>query len=325
MNTTTNGSSCSTQLNPTAEKIGKTFAYCLIFVVSLVGNPFIAITVYNTQTMRKPINYFITNMAVSDLLFPIFLFPRNLTGLYVDNQWLISGPLGQALCKLVPFLASVSGFVSTQSLVLIAVDRFGAVVFPLRSPLISSKLYPFFILATWIVALAVLSPQVFAYKIVEYADGVVSCDVQWSEAFGESSSEVNYLLSLYVVSFYIATALLIILYSIIVIKLKTQKIPGEQSNNADEQRAKRNRNVLKMAIVIVVGFLVCWIPLSITHLLLVFERDRWYNCDIRLFYEIVYFMAVSNSAINPCICFIFSGNYRQGLKRLLKCFNAAQQ
>ena len=80
-----------------------------------------------------------------------------------------------------------------------------------------------------------------------------------------------------------------------------------------------------MAIVIVVGFLLCWIPLSMTHLLLVFERDRWYNCDIRLFYEIVYFMAVSNSSINPCICFIFSGNYRQGLKRLLKCFNAAQQ
>ena len=69
-------------------------------------------------------------MAMSDLLFPIFLFPRNLTGLYVDYQWLISGPLGQALCKLVPFLTSVSGAVSIQSLVLIAVDRFGAVVFP---------------------------------------------------------------------------------------------------------------------------------------------------------------------------------------------------
>ena len=133
MNTTTNGSSCSTQLNPTAQKIGETFAYCLIFVVSLVGNSFIAVIVYKTQTMRKPINYFITNMAMFDLLFPIFLLPSNLTGLYLDNQWLISGPLGQALCKLVPFLADVSSAVSIQSLVLIAVDRFGAVVFPTPS------------------------------------------------------------------------------------------------------------------------------------------------------------------------------------------------
>ena len=79
--------------------------------------------------MQKPINYFITNMAMFDLLFPIFLLPSNLTGLYLDNQWLISGPLGQALCKLIPFLADVSSAVSIQSLVLIAVDRFAAVVF----------------------------------------------------------------------------------------------------------------------------------------------------------------------------------------------------
>jgi len=263
-------------------------------------------------------------MAMSDLLFPIFLFPTNLTGLYVDYQWLISGPLGQALCKLVPFLVDVSGAVSIQSLVLIAVDRFGAVVFPLRSPLISSKLCPFFILATWIVALAVLSPHLFAFQTVEHADGVVSCDRQWSEAFGESSSKANYFISLCAVFFYIPTALFIIVYSIIVIKLKTQKIPGEQSNNAEEQRAKRNRNVLKMAIVIVVGFLLCWIPFSITYLLLMLDWDRWY-CDIRLYYKIAYVLAVSNCAINPCICFIFSGNYRQGLKRLLKCFNAAQE
>ena len=261
-------------------------------------------------------------MTVSDLLFPIIMLPRELTNLYV-NVWLISGPLGQGLCKLVHFLASVSSFVSIQSLVLIAVDRFGAVVFPLRSPLISSKLCPFFMLATWIVAIAVGWPNLF-FQIVKYADGVVYCTMHSSEAFGESSSEVNYFLSLYILSFYIPTALLIILYSIIVIKLKTQKIPGEQSNNAEEQRAKRNRNVLKMAIAIVVVFLLCWIPLSITYLLLMFERDRWCG-DIRLFYEIVYLMAVSNSAINPSICFIFSGNYRQGLKRLLKCFNAAQQ
>ena len=62
---------------------------------------------------------------MSDLLVPIFLFPSELTKLYVDS-WLISGPLGQTLCKLVFFLGFISIQVSIQSLVLIAVDRFGA-------------------------------------------------------------------------------------------------------------------------------------------------------------------------------------------------------
>ena len=192
-NNTMNGTQpWSCYLNPTAEKIGKTFAYCLIFLVSLAGNTVIGIIVYKTKTMRKPINFLIVNMAMSDLLIPILLIPTDIQLLYI-NSWLIGGPLGEALCKLVSFLPSVSLIVSIQSLVLIAVDRFGAVVFPLRSPLISSKLCPFFILATWIIAMAFFSPYLFAFKLdVEYPGGLV-CNLRWKEVFGESSSYHNYL------------------------------------------------------------------------------------------------------------------------------------
>ena len=113
-----NSSSC---YNPATEKVGKAFAHCLIFVVSRAGNISIGIIVYKTKTMRKPINFLIVNMAISDLLYPIFLFPRLLTELYVDS-WLISGPLGQGFCKASIFLPNVSATVSVQSLVLIAVD-----------------------------------------------------------------------------------------------------------------------------------------------------------------------------------------------------------
>jgi len=157
VNTTMNGTqSSSCPRNPTAEKVGMTFAYCLIFIFSLAGNTVIGIIVYKTKTMRKAINFFFVNMAMSDLLLPIFVIPSKIQTLYKDS-WLIGGPLGQVLCKLVALLPDVSATVSVQSLVLIAVDRFGAVVFPLRSPLISSKTCPFFVLATWIVAIAVKS------------------------------------------------------------------------------------------------------------------------------------------------------------------------
>lgn len=317
MNTTVDGSSCASPLNSTAAKIGITIAFCLLFVLSLLGNSFIGIIVYTTQSMRKPINYFITNVALSDLLFPIFIFPEYLTGLYAGS-WLISGSLGQALCKLILFLANVSTGVSVQSLVLIAVDRFGAVVFPLRSPLISPKLCPFFILTTWVVAMALFSPSLLAYKVVEYPDGLV-CESRWKEAFGESFSGANYILATFVVYLYIPTTLLAILYAIIVFKLKIHKVPGEQSVNAEEQRKRRNRNVLKLAIAIVVGFVLCWFPFSVIVLQSYYGR---LSCAVLLSWNIALFMAFSNCAINPCICFIFSANYRQGFKRLLNCFDA---
>ena len=320
MNTTVNGSGCSITFNPTAAKIGETFAYCLIFVVSLLGNSFIAIIVSKTHTLRKPINFFIVNMVMSDLLYPIFHFPWKVTNLHTDS-WLISGPLGHALCKLAPFLPDVSTVVSIQSLVLIAVDRFGAVVFPLRSPLISSKLCLFFILATWIIAMVVHSPYLVAFKLAVYP-GQLLCLGRWNEAFGESFSVKNYFLTLIVVFFYIPIVMLTILYSIIVIMLKSKKRPGEQSTNAEQQRAKRNKNVLKMAIAIVSGFVLCWVPRSIAFLLFNFARDSL-PCGFFIYWNTTWFMALSNCAINPCICFIFSSNYRNALKRLLRCFSGA--
>ena len=300
-----------------AGKTGITFAYCLIFLVSLAGNTVVGIIVYKTKPMRKPINFFIVNMAMSDLLFPIFLIPREIQLLYMDS-WLVSGPLGQALCKLVIFLSDVSLIVSVQSLVLIAVDRFGAVVYPLRPPLISSKLCPFFILATWIVAIAFQSPKLFAYKLLEYPGGLV-CDMRWDEAFGATSSIENYYVSILVIFFIIPLVLIAILYIIIYLKVKSQKIPGERVHSANfgQQRLQRKRNVLKMAFAIVLGFAVCWLPLSIFWFLFFFASDIW-SCDSQHFIIVAFFMARANCALNPCICFIFSRNYREGLKTLLR-------
>ena len=263
VNTTMNGTQPSSCFNSTAEKIGLTCAYCLIFSCSLAGNTAIGIIVYKTKPMRKPINFFLVNMAMSDLLAPIIWIPWGIQKLYVDS-WLIGGLLGQALCKLVSFLKDVSVLVSIQSLVLIAVDRFGAVVFPLHSPLIRSKMCSFIIIATWIVAIAVNSQKLLIYRLVEYPEKLV-CKRFWNEAFGDSSSHENYLLSFTIVTMFIPLVLIAILYIITCLKLKSQnsKIPGEQSANTGQQRQQREQNVLKLAIAIVLGFAMCWLPLAI--------------------------------------------------------------
>ena len=142
-------------INASALKIGQTIGYSLILGFSLFGNSIIGLTVYKTPNMRKPINYLIANMAISDMLLPFFTIPLRLSAeIHSGGSWPTGGLLGQALCKLAIYFTHVSFGVSSQSLVLIALDRYVAVVFPLRSPFISRKLFPFFILATWVVALA---------------------------------------------------------------------------------------------------------------------------------------------------------------------------
>ena len=318
MNITVNGSSswsCSSLINLEAGKIGATVALSLLLVVSLIGNLLIVLIVYKTPTLRKPINMLIANMAMSDLLFPIFSFPFRLAYLHGGGGWLIGGNLGQASCKLHVFGTYICSLVSVQSLVLITVDRFGAVVVPLRSPLITIKQCPFFIVATWIIAMAVHSPYLVAQKLVEYP-GEMSCKTQWTETFGENANR-NYILVLAIMFFYTSFVLLVILYSVILIKLKRQAHPGEPSANAEEQRTRRIRSVLKMAIAIVVVFFICWIPMFTNWTISVLSAPMSsISCSFILYDLITSFMPLANCALNPIICLIFSCNYRQALKRL---------
>ena len=322
MNSKANGSSeswsCFDPLNSTASKIGGTVTLCLIIIVSLVANSLIVILVCKTPNLKKPINYFIANMASSDLLYPLSWIPLSLSGFHTDS-FLIGGQLGQALCKLLPFFGSVSSVVSIQNLILIAVDRFGAVVFPLRSPLIRSKLCPFFILATWIVAVALNSPDLITYELVEYPEGTI-CVLEWKKAFGESSSFASFVLASYSLFIYIPVLLLVILYSIIVIKLKTQVHPGEQSANSQQQRDRRNRNVLQMSIATVTVFVFCRLPFSINALIIEYQdTSTLSSCSFWIYDAVTIYMANAYCAINPIICFMFSSNYRKALKRLIKC------
>ena len=109
------------------------------------------------------------------------------------------------------------------------------------------------------------------------------------------------------------------------IKVKKQAHPGEQSANAEEQRNRRNRNVLKMAIAIVVVFFICFIPFFSNFIIVTFSAPDsliFSSCSFYLYHIVTLFMAYANCAINPIICLILSSNYRQALKRLVSCFAA---
>ena len=147
---------------------------------------------------------------------------------------------------------------------------------------------------------------------------------QWDVIYGEKSSFGIYLLLASILFFYIPFVVLVILYSIILIKLKKQVHPGEQSASAEEQRTRRNGNVLKMTVAIVVALFICWIPFSIQLVTSFYVPKNDLDCKFRVSLDVALFMACTNCAINPIICLTFTSSYRQALRRLMNCCDAVQ-
>ena len=99
--------------------------YSIVLLVALIGNVLIILVFSKYKALRKSINYFVVNMAVSDLFTPLTIMPFIIAQTLSSDRFLSRlGPkVANIICKLCYFLADVSVLVSIQSLMLISVDR----------------------------------------------------------------------------------------------------------------------------------------------------------------------------------------------------------
>ena len=159
---------CDILDNSSPAQIGKLLSLSIIFLSSLVGNILIIIIVHKRFELRNTINYFIVNMAVSDFVYPLTVLPISLTEIASSSrQWYVAGTAGLIFCKIKSYLQHVSFHVSTQSLIWIALDRFVAVIFPMKTYLISSRVRVIAISSTWIVAMVINSVDFYTFGPVE--------------------------------------------------------------------------------------------------------------------------------------------------------------
>ena len=79
---------------------------------------------------RNPINYLLLNLAISDILFALFIAPKIIVSFNMSHP---DGLAGVVLCKLLTGgnMAWVAGVSSIVTLVAIAFERYYAVVYPI--------------------------------------------------------------------------------------------------------------------------------------------------------------------------------------------------
>ena len=168
------------------------FINVLALLVALVGNSFLVVAL--TQ-MKKPLMLLITNMAASDLLTAIFLLPRFITFAVRESPaWTVQGLGGTILCKMCTFLSDTSISVSSQSLVMIAVERFLAFLYPFKALLITVRTRRLLIASTWIVAMAIHAPYFIAFDLVK-SQNVTKCQNKWE--INNNSAFLHYNIFLY--------------------------------------------------------------------------------------------------------------------------------
>ncbi|XP_054271432.1 RYamide receptor-like isoform X2 [Macrosteles quadrilineatus] len=289
--------------------------YCAIFLIALLGNGLVCYVVHSSPRMRTVTNLFIVNLAVGDILMTVFCVPFTFVTTLLLQYW----PFGRTMCSTVSYSQAISVFVSAYTLVAISIDRFMAIMWPLK-PRMGKRQAKVIILIVWLVALLTALPIPLVSRIVHPSHWHQLCDKGLcQEEWGSIEHRTLYSMTLLVLQYVIPLLVLVLTYSSIAVVVWGKRPPGEAENCRDQRMARSKRKMIKMMVTVVVVFTICWLPLNVLNLVWESNPDvigSWSGLPFLWF--AFHWLAMSHSCYNPVIYCWMNSRFRTGFRAVLR-------
>ncbi|XP_074784674.1 substance-P receptor [Athene noctua] len=284
-------------------------AYALIVVVSVVGNVVVMWIILAHKRMRTVTNYFLVNLAFAEASMSAFNTVVNFT-YAIHNEWYY----GLLYCKFHNFFPIAAVFASIYSMTAIALDRYMAIIHPLQ-PRLSATATKVVIGIIWLLAFLLAFPQGY-YSVMEELPGRMVCLVEWPEhstnVYGKT-----YHFCMTILIYFLPLLVIGCAYTVVGITLWASEIPGDSSDRYHEQVSAK-RKVVKMMIIVVCTFAVCWLPYHIYFTLQYFSPEWYLQKFIQQVYLAIMWLAMSSTMYNPIIYCCLNDRFRVGFKHAFR-------
>uniref|UniRef100_A0A3B5LPW3 Endothelin receptor type A n=1 Tax=Xiphophorus couchianus TaxID=32473 RepID=A0A3B5LPW3_9TELE len=268
----------------------------LIFAVGIIGNVTLLRIICQNKSMRNGPNALIASLAVGDILYIVIDGPINVYKFPFADQ-----PLGQFLCKLLPFIQKTSVGITVLNLIALSVDRYRAVVSWSRIQCNGiPKETVVQIAVIWILSALLAVPEAISFNLHRFSINsnmtITTCLVRPENSFLKVSLVIS---------------------------------PYEGTSGHSCAVSSKRREVAKSVFCLVVIFALCWFPLHFSRLLklTIYDPNDPGRCELlNILLVLDYFsinLATVNSCINPIILFIVSRKYRHYFMVRMSCFMAS--
>ncbi|KAM6235185.1 substance-P receptor [Porphyrio hochstetteri] len=284
-------------------------AYALIVVVSVVGNVVVMWIILAHKRMRTVTNYFLVNLAFAEASMSAFNTVVNFT-YAIHNEWYY----GLLYCKFHNFFPIAAVFASIYSMTAIALDRYMAIIHPLQ-PRLSATATKVVIGVIWLLAFLLAFPQGY-YSVMEELPGRLVCLVEWPEHSTNTYGK-TYHFCMTILIYFLPLLVIGCAYTVVGITLWASEIPGDNSDRYHEQVSAK-RKIVKMMIIVVCTFALCWLPYHIYFTLQYFNPEWYFQKFIQQVYLAVMWLAMSSTMYNPIIYCCLNDRFRVGFKHAFR-------
>ncbi|XP_014477332.1 PREDICTED: octopamine receptor 1 [Dinoponera quadriceps] len=272
---------------------------CFLFVAIVLGNVLTIVAIAMTRRLRNVVsNYFVLNLAVSDLLVGVSL-PYHLA-FYMDDQ--LSHE--KLICVLRFVLISVACGGSIMNIMVIAIDRYVAIVHPLSyNAYATTKRMLLIVAGTWICTVGMSSIPIYWNRFDESS----TCEF-------ETVLPRDYIVAIQMPLFLLTWVTMFLLYTKI---WKEAKMCARRMNLSivSSFTEKNDRKSVQVVLMILGCFSICWLPYFIVACMRSFD---WMRDSTDIWYKVTFALALANSGMNPLIYAWKNTSFRRAFQRILR-------
>ncbi|XP_071386159.1 somatostatin receptor type 2 [Centroberyx affinis] len=277
-----------------------TFIYFVVCGVGLCGNALVIYVILRYAKMKTVTNIYILNLAVADVLCMMSL-P------FIAMQLaLVHWPFGEALCRVIMTVDSLNQFTSIFCLTVMSIDRYLAVVHPIKStkwrkPRVAKLIN----LTVWGVSLLVNLPTM----IFSGLNKVPVCGIVWPEP--QQVYYTAFMFYTFFVGFFLPLAVICMCYLLIIVKVKSS---GMRVGSTKRKRSERK--VTRMVSIVVAVFVLCWLPFYVFNITSVTSSIKSTSA-VKSTFDFVVVLGYANSCANPILYAFLSDNFKKSFQNVL--------
>ncbi|XP_052810757.1 neuropeptide CCHamide-1 receptor-like [Mya arenaria] len=308
--------------------------FAIIFLIGVVGNVTLIMTVLKNKSLRNTPNIFVVSLSIGDLLLLLCSVPFSST-LFTCFSW----PFGRFLCKFNEYMQTLSLGVSVFTLTALSGDRYIAIVHPMSKHTGKPTLITVVaVVVIWICSAALAIPEAVTSNVL-YFEGrapmengnttvlpitIAICNIYpanslptwYSKAHSMYRFIVFFGLPLLVIAiFYVMMSRILIISSK---ALPCESVKGSAMNQQQKRQIQARLKVAKVVLSFVVIFVVCWLPRHISILAGHFA-DPEYNMFWHVLKITSFCLTYIYSCVNPYALYFLSSKFRKYYNRYFFC------
>ena len=284
------------------------------YIIGLIGNVLVIRIVHKTREMHTPTNYLLASMAVSDVFTIIIIAARR----FAFSQHVLDENFGHLVCKasaLSTTFITIFAIVSSITLTVLAVERYNALLKPLRTGLrLSEDNIKKAIDLIWVTNVFVSIPSAF-FQEFDRSNRVLSGYV------GQGDSNINLAWKILIVFdalFLIQSVVMVFCYGSLIRGLYFTDTICQETETTDGERSSEKKKLVITFLLATVGFLIGYVPSMAFYTVVAFQTNA--NIGMSLFSDlenVFQFLFGCSLCLNPLVYAFRSAHFREGFRRVL--------